>query len=164
RGCQDLPNFRRFRIIAQWILDPGDPLATSIGVTRTLFPGRVPLGSENIMLQMSEPDPVVSNQATHALATALYGTSSQHWPQNYQRSDFTRLPQATVGSGCHGFLLGPLCGQCLYDNICNTLSAQVQAAGFIRTGTIISRNTANTLVEQAIGPPVQCDDLTTPDM
>lgn len=163
-GCQDTPNFRRFRIVAQWVLDPGDPLATSIGVTRELSPMRTPLGANNVLLQMSMPDPVVSNDASHALATAYYGTSMADWGPNFQPYDFTVLPQATQGSGCHSFLLAPVCGQCLFDNICNTLGSQIQAAAFVRAGQVLERNTVNTLVETALGGTVQCDDLSTPNM
>lgn len=163
-GCQDTPGFRRFRIVAQWVLDPGDPLATSIGVTRTLAPNREPLGSENILLQMSMPDPVVSNNASRALATSYYGTEMSDWGPNFQTYDFENLPQATEGSGCHSFLLAPVCGQCLFDNICNTLGSQIQAAAFVRAGQVLERNTVNTLVETALGGTVQCDDLSTPNM
>jgi hypothetical protein len=129
-----------------------------------LAPGREPLGIDKILMQMSRPDPVVSNQATYALATSYFGVDQTQWPDNFQPYNFTNLPEARIGSGCHGFLLAPNCGQCLFDNICNTLGAQIQAAGFVRTGQIVSRQTANTLVEAALGGTVNCDDLSTPDM
>jgi hypothetical protein len=144
-GCLDTPGFRQFLIIGQWVLDPGDPLANSIGVKNDL-PGRMPLGSDRILFQMSKPDLVVSNQSTDALTRALYPmpNGSNGAGDNLQIYDFTKTTASTRGTGCHGFLLGPLCGQCdhpdlssnLFDALCHSLGAQQQAAKFVATGMI----------------------------
>jgi hypothetical protein len=142
QGCLDTPAFRQFLIIGQWILDPGDPLANTIGVKDDI-PGRMPITPDRVLIQMSKPDLVVANVSTEALARGLYG--SMPGPgDNLQIYDFTHTMASTRGTGCHGFLLGPLCGRCdhavatdgLVDNLCNSIGAQQQAANFIATGRI----------------------------
>lgn len=134
-GCKDTPAFRQFLLTAQWALDPGDPLATSIGVTAGI-------GSNQVMIQMVQPDPVVTNLSSVALAGA-YGylpAATSPLADHFQVYDMTALPQAASGSGCHGFLLTPIasngeaCGACLTEALCNSLGAQIQAAGFLEGG------------------------------
>ncbi|MCB9646361.1 MAG: hypothetical protein H6730_07145 [Deltaproteobacteria bacterium] len=133
-GCKDTPAFRQFLLTAQWALDPGDPLATSIGV-------HAGIGAQNVMIQMAQPDPVVSNLASIALAGSYgYLTPNSPLASHFEVFDMTALPQASVGSGCHGFLLSPLasngeaCGACLTEALCNSIGAQIQAAGFLEAG------------------------------
>ncbi|MCK6550539.1 hypothetical protein L6R52_32175 [Myxococcota bacterium] len=128
-GCKETPGFARFKIIAQWILDPGDPLGTSIGVTRELSDGRTPIGPDKVLIQMSLPDPVVPNDASYALGRS-YGFALDGSDDNFQIFDFSGVT-APTSSGCHSFLLAPICGECLVDTICNSFGAQQQAARFI---------------------------------
>lgn len=125
-GCKPTPAFNQFLLTAQWALDPGDPLATSVNVTKAGG-----YGVDNVLMQMSLPDPVVTNLATYALAYSGYGIPPGN--NRLQIYDFTTLPNATVQSGCHGFILAPTCGACLVDTLCNTLGAQEQAALFLET-------------------------------
>lgn len=150
-GCQDTPNFRRFRVVAQWILDPGDPLATSVGAVREIEMGRTPFGSENLHMQMSLPDPVVSNEASIDLARSLFASEGGEESDSFTTFDFSALPNATVGSGCHSFLLAPVCGRCLTDNICNSLGAQVEATSFVTFGRRLTTAERNAAVQQATG-------------
>ncbi len=157
-GCQPTQDFRQFLLIAQWVLDPGDPLGTSIGTLydRSLVtPGGTvtipPLGPENILMQMSRPDPVVPNSSSLLLGLAYdfdLDLTTDPFTSNdthFAIYDFTGLPQATMGSGCHGFLLAPTCGAFnedgtpnLPDILCNTAGAQIQAAGFLESsGTVV---------------------------
>jgi hypothetical protein len=153
-GCMPTAAFRQFVLIAQWVLDPGDPLGTSIGAIydRTVLtpagPVEIPaLGPENILMQMSRPDPVVTNSSSLLLGLAYgfdldptvepFASNDEH----FQIWDFTGLPQTMSGSGCHGFLLAPICGAIndngtpnLPDILCNTAGAQIQAAGFLESG------------------------------
>ncbi len=142
-GCQDTPAWRQFQLIAQWILDPGDPLGTSIGVVGERMANPAPLGRDKVLMQMSRPDPVVPN-ITSGLLGIAYGMDVSFIPTangisvdsndtNFAVYDFSMLPQATVGSGCHGFILAPTCGTDLIDTLCNTLGAQQQAAVFVDT-------------------------------
>ena len=128
-GCRNTPAFRQFILTAQWALDPGDPHATSVAVDGAL-------GLENVLIQMALPDPVVPNIATRIMAGAygLPATSPPPGAGRFQVYDFSALPQATQGSGCHGWLLAPTCGLCLQDNLCKTIGAQQQAATFLETG------------------------------
>lgn len=139
-GCEDTADFRQFLLIAQWVLDPGDPYGTSIGVVGQDGLG---LGAENVLIQMSRPDPVVSNQASLLLGIA-YGRDLDLTmvpfvsnDERFQIYDFSMLNRPE-GSGCHGWLLAPSCGQVdmngapnLPDILCNTIGAQQQAAGFL---------------------------------
>jgi pimeloyl-ACP methyl ester carboxylesterase len=148
-GCQDTPGFRRFRIVAQWILDPGDPLATSVGVTREIEAGRTPFGADKLLMQMSLPDPVVSNEASIDLARSYFEQGEESG--SFTTYDFSTLPNARVGSGCHSFLLAPVCGECLTDNICNSLGAQVEATAFVTTGTRLTEAQRQGAVGAATG-------------
>lgn len=142
-GCKDTAAFRQFLLIAQWVLDPGDPYGTSIGVVGQDRPG-LDLGPDKVLIQMSRPDLVVNNQATLLLGLS-YGRdldlTMMPFASNddrFQIYDFSELGEATMGSGCHGWLLAPTCGRVdmngapdLPDVLCNTIGAQQQAAGFI---------------------------------
>lgn len=132
KGCKDTAAYRRFVTIAEWVLDPGDPLANSIGVRYALMGRPPPLTKEKILIQMSKPDPVVANVSTYALAQA-YGIKTDGSDNHFQPYDFTGLPAATQGSGCHAWLLAPRCGRCLIDVLCQTLGAQIQAAQFVNS-------------------------------
>jgi hypothetical protein len=133
-GCKPTPAFNQFVVTAQWALDPGDPLAVSVAVGDGL-------GTDKILMQMSQPDPVVPNVATQLLASG-YGFLGANGPtdhfQIYDFSDRASYPQAFAGSGCHGFLLAPTCGRigatALQDAFCNTVGAQTQAAAFLESG------------------------------
>lgn len=136
-GCQDTPAFRQFLLTAQWALDPGDPLASSVNV-----PGN--FGPDNILMQMVIPDPVVTNMSSVFLAGAYGFLPPENNPRadHFQTYDLSALPQASTGGGCHGFLFTPIassggtdvCGECLIDALCNTLGAQEQAATFLESG------------------------------
>jgi hypothetical protein len=146
-GCRPTPAFRQFLVLAQTALDPGDPLATSIGVLRA-HNGAQPIGANKVLLQMAIPDPVVPNGTTRALANAYgFSLTDNSDTSRFQTYDFGT---ATPGS-CHGFILAPLerCGGqdlppgigSVTAAICTTLGAQQQAVRFIGTGgtTIGSR-------------------------
>ena len=124
-GCQDTPAFRQFVISAQWALDPGDPLANAPQVGSGL-------GVDRVLMQMSRPDPVITNVAARFLADA-YGLDVNDPAGPYQLYDFSALPQSQVGSGCHSFLLAPICGECVAEALCETIGAQTQAAVFLET-------------------------------
>ena len=134
-GCKDTPAFRQFLLTAQWALDPGDPLATSVGVTAGV-------GSKQVMMQMVLPDPVVTNLSSFALAGAYGFLPAETSPlaDHFEIFDMSALPQASDGSGCHGFLFTPIasngeaCGACLTEALCNSLGAQIQAASFLESG------------------------------
>lgn len=143
-GCEDTAGFRQFTTIAQWALDPGDPLANSIGVINAR--GMVPaLGADKVLIQMVVPDLVVPNSTTIALGES-YGfdpnnnTGTSHF-QTYDYSDMNSLPNPSpAGSGCHAFLLQPTAGcqddvaDGLFGTLCATFGAQQQVARFIATG------------------------------
>lgn len=130
-GCQDTPAYNEFLATARWILEPADPLPLAQAVPEAL-------GLENILIQMSVPDPVVNNAATGLLA-ASYGLATLDLQtgtatptsDRFQIFDFSALPQAAQGSGCHGFILAPTCGVDLVDSICNSIGAQAQAGAFL---------------------------------
>jgi hypothetical protein len=141
QGCKGTAAFKQFLIIGEWILDPGDPLANSIGVKDDL-PARMPLTPAKILMQMSLPDPVVPNVSAFALAAA-YGFKIDGSDPHFQIYDFRMHPQSMQGTGCHPFLLAPVCGHCaptanvgaaIQDNLCQSLGAQHQAADFIASG------------------------------
>lgn len=156
-GCQDDDAFRQFLQIAQWVVDPGDPLANSLAVkaAHNMIP---PLTTNKILIQMAIPDPVVSNQSTLALA-ASYGfdTMNTGMTSHFQVYDFSTAP---APSGCHGFTLAPSCpfanGQLdVVQAICATYGAQQQAAAYIASGgTMITKRGADlTLAGQMIPCP-----------
>lgn len=133
-GCKPTPAFNQFTLVAQWVLDPGDPYAASIGVVHELAAGRTPLGANKVLIQMSMPDPVVSNDASYALARGYGFTPGVS--DNFQTYDFTSITRPE-GSGCHSFLLAPICGACLNDLLCTTFGAQIQASTFVASGGAI---------------------------
>jgi hypothetical protein len=152
KGCVDSAGYRQFKVLAQWVLDPGDPLANTIGVKDDL-PGRMPIGVAKVLMQMSKPDPVVPNVSAYALATG-YGFKIDGTDPHFEIYDFTNAPAAHVGSGCHAFLLAPICGQCLFDNLCQSLGAQLQAAEFIDTEGATIGPEVRTI--PALGAAVDC--------
>src|SRR5262249_9790175 len=91
-------------------------------------------------MQISFPDPVVSNQSSFALA-AGYGFKTDGTDPHFQIYDFRMAPASSAGGrGCHAVILPPLCGDCppggdagaaIQDNLCQSLGAQHQAADFI---------------------------------
>lgn len=151
QGCKDTPAFRQFQIIGQWVLDPGDPLANAVGASTQLPMRPQPFGAGKVLLQVAQPDPVFSNASSRALASA-FGFRTDGTDDHYQIYDFATLPSATQGSGCHPFLLAPVCGRCLIDTICQTVGAQTQAAGFIDSGA----TTIESKVSNAFG--FNCDN------
>ena len=130
-GCQITPDFLAFLALTDWNLQASDPIQTaSAAVSR--------FGVDNILMQVSVPDPVVPNASSEALA-ARYGFSTSDPDGNYQAYDFTSVPASMVGGGCHGFILSPTCGECLTESLCNTAGGQLQAVTFIATnGGIIT--------------------------
>ncbi|MBK8013626.1 MAG: hypothetical protein IPK13_20020 [Deltaproteobacteria bacterium] len=137
-GCEDTPDFRRFKQIATWVMEPGDPLANAIGVVGEAYPGRPAVGLRGgeiadpfpILMQVAWPDLVISSTTGVALATG-YGIENT---ANLDVYDFTYLGEtATTGEGCHGWFLAPICGACVADAMCKTFSAQIQAAQFMAT-------------------------------
>ncbi len=133
-GCQDTPGFRQFMLSAQWVLDPGDPLANSVAV---LDRGANPaLGADKVLVQMTKPDGVVANFTTLALGRAYgFDPTDNSRTSHFQTYDFT----GTTATDCHGFLLDPSCGGSLLDlefGLCHSLGAQEQAADFLVDGSI----------------------------
>ena len=148
-GCRDTPLFRTFLLVAQWVQEPADPLATSVGVARQL-PMRPPnLGSDNVLLQISRPDPVVPNFTSEQLGAA-YGFDVAGEDERYQVYDFS----AFEGDNCHGFLLAPACGACFEEQLCRTFGAQVQAATFLGTGGAM----AGPQVPDSLAGVIDCND------
>lgn len=152
-GCQDTPGFRQFLLTAQWALDPGDPLAASVNVHGNY-------GSENILMQMVSPDPVVTNISSFFLAGAygfLPAGDTNPLSNNFNVYDMSNIPAAQSGSGCHGFIFAPIggagaCGECVNDALCNTIGAQLQALSFLESAgqTIASPKPS------ALNPIIQC--------
>jgi hypothetical protein len=134
KGCKDTADYRLFQLFLQWVGDPGDPVANSIGVSSELFPGRTPLGTDRLLIQMAVPDLVVSNRSSEILGSA-YGFATDGSDAQFQRYDFSGVPNIPAGSGCHGFLLYPVCGACTCDALCATFGSQLQAAGFLASGS-----------------------------
>ncbi len=144
-GCQNTAGFRQFTTIAQWALDPGDPLANSIGVINArpappAHPQAMPvppvnaLGTDKVLVQMTIPDLVVPNGPTRDLGRA-YGFDPT---DNSATSHFQTYDFSASGTNCHAFLLLPAPG-CQTDAgaqgaVCATFGAQQQAARFIATG------------------------------
>lgn len=137
-GCQPTPTYQEFLSTLRWVLEPADPAALSQAVPTGV-------GNANILMQMSLPDPVVPNAATGILA-ATYGFADLNrmtgmitpTDEQFQIYDFSALPQATIGSGCHGWILQPTCGRLdmdgdldVADALCNSIGAQEQAGSFL---------------------------------
>lgn len=141
-GCRDTPLWRTFQLVAQWVLEPGDPRANATAVLASL-PMRGPsYGADRILMQISQPDPVLTNTASQQLAAAL-GFDLVGGDDRYQVYDFSNLPASSETFGCHGFLVDPRCGECFEAALCNTFGAQSQAATFIATrGATIQGQTA----------------------
>ena len=125
---------------AQTILDPGDALAVSAA----------PPTTENLMMQIGTPDPVVPTDTQFRLATALDlvdPTASPPTPMTdrLQVFDFAGTDGAAEANlgGCHAFVARfvppagaptALCGDDIVDAVCTTYGAQRQLAGFIASG------------------------------
>lgn len=129
-GCQDTALYRLFLLLYQWVVEPSDPLALSAGVIQQLPSRPAPLTADRILMQVSQPDPVVFNTASAQLGAA-YGFDLVNGDPRYQVYDFSMFPNATMGGGCHGFILSPSCGQCVNDTLCYTFGAQQQAAAYL---------------------------------
>jgi pimeloyl-ACP methyl ester carboxylesterase len=154
-GCEDTEAYRTFAGIARWVLDAGDPFATSIGVDAP-HGGIAPLGSDKILIQMATPDRVVANFTTQLLGAA-YGLNPA---DNSTNSRFQTWDFGTAPADCHGFLLAPVaCGNDAVPAlpglgaICATYAAQAQAATWVSSG-------ATTIAPRTIalppGLPAQC--------
>ncbi len=125
-GCQLTPEFADVLTLADWALQAADPIQTGrFAVDR--------LGTDGIMMQVAIPDLVVPNVMSESLA-GVYGFSTSGPVGPYQAYDFSRLPEATSGLGCHDFLLEPSCGVCFEEALCATFGAQEQSATFIASG------------------------------
>jgi pimeloyl-ACP methyl ester carboxylesterase len=159
-GCRPTPAFRQFLVLAQTALDPGDPLATSIGVLRP-HNGAQPIGADKMLIQMAIPDPVVPNGTSRALANAYgFSLTDNSATSRFQTYDFGT---ATPGN-CHGFILAPLerCGGQdqapgigrVTAAICTTLGAQQQAVRFIGSGGSMIGSRIGTLPP---GLPLSCN-------
>lgn len=148
-GCESTPLFNAFLNLSRWVLEPGDPRTNALGVNQALF-GRTdePMGSENVLIQVANPDLVVPNSSSESLAQTLQ-FDTEDPDGNYQVYDFSETDQ----DDCHAFLLAPLCGQCAASAICETLGAQQQSAIFIADGEI-SEQVPEVLFE---GTPLEID-------
>src|SRR6185295_4917269 len=127
--------------------------------------GRMHITADKLMIQMAMPDRVVSNVASRALGNAYYerdnpeSLTSMPMDDNFRVYDFTQATFRNRGSGCHPFLLAPLCGQCnipnpiaqATGNICNTEAAQIQALTFISTGNVITEMAAQAIFQAGSG-------------
>ncbi len=144
RGCQPTAAYLQFLSVVGWVVEPGDPLTTSIGVRDSRPVLGMPsmsipaFGNDRILMQMAIPDGVVPNATTKAMG-GVYGFDFR---DNSATSHFQTYNVG--GTDCHGFLLLPnpaVCGvagpgtQSAFNNsLCATLGAQRQAAGFIASG------------------------------
>lgn len=133
-GCRNTPGFRQFTTIAQWVLDPGDPLANSIGV---LAPhnGIEAFGAEDVLVQMAVPDLVIPNSTTLDLGMA-YGFNPDDNSETSHFQTFEFMP-IQGPQNCHGFLLditGAGCQANPIGAICTALGSQAQAARFLASG------------------------------
>lgn len=145
-GCQITEDFLAFLALADWTLQAGDPLQLADAATSRF-------GVDNILMQVSMPDPVIPNVASEALGAA-YGFATDNTSGGYQVYDFSMLPQATMGFGCHGFLLAPVCGACFLDTLCMTFGAQQQAATFIATeGEIVGNRVPDSIAGMSCANP-----------
>lgn len=142
-GCEDTALFRLFLLLSQTAVDPGDPLAASIGVPSGL-------GNPNLMLQMIAPDGVINNQTTFALANGLGFVDLMTGMPNTDRFQIIPLPYREADPNrCHGSMAnftnldGPnpntdLCGEDAADAVCNTYEIQQQAMSWVATGTVVT--------------------------
>lgn len=125
KGCKQTPAFGRFLQMAQWALDPVDPLNSTMVSS---YP------QTKQLMQMAKPDPVIPNAATQALwgvSSLKRGGAADPALQTWEGS-----PLAGNNS-CHSFLLSPVCApkdatpSCLNAAVCQTIGAQQQAIGFL---------------------------------
>jgi hypothetical protein len=130
-GCKESKAYRQFRIVGQTAIDPGDPLATSIGVIRA-HNGIPPIGADNVLMQMAQPDRVVRNFTSVRLGEA-YGLDPS---DNGSMSHFQTFA-FPAGQDCHAFLIdisGAGCTASPIEAVCSALGAQAQAARFLASG------------------------------
>ncbi|MBI2374468.1 MAG: Ig-like domain-containing protein [Deltaproteobacteria bacterium] len=157
-GCVDNPAFRQFMVSAQWVLDPGDPLANTIAITDS-HNGIPALGADKVLIQMVKPDGVVANFTTLALGRALgFDPDDNSATSHFQTYDFT----STGAVDCHGFLLDPSCTlPDLETGLCYSLGAQEQAARFIDNGSIGGRVKTDLFIPNPAGgaPIIDCGSL-----
>ncbi|MFO0724917.1 MAG: Ig-like domain-containing protein [Myxococcota bacterium] len=131
KGCKPTPAFAQFLVTAQWALDPGDPLANSIGV-HAMHNGTPPITPAKILIQMAVPDRVVPNSTTRALGRAYgFDPADNSQTSHFRTYDFGS--SANAAANCHAFILSPDamgCGASLTEMICSTFGAQQAAARF----------------------------------
>ena len=125
-GCMLTEAYLGLLALADWAIQAGDPAHTASAAASRF-------GASNILMQVSVPDPVVPNVTSESLRDRLGLTGTDA----YQVYDFSALPNANVGGGCHGFILAAVCGECLQDALCTTAGAQAQAVTFIGSGAQI---------------------------
>lgn len=158
-GCQSTPEFNQFILLAQTALEPGDPLATSVGVEVGLLGDRPALGTDRVLQQVALPDPVITNTSSFLLGGSfgIFDLVEQMptSPQ-FQIFDLTDAPRDPVGGGCHGFLLqfgdpiGGFCGSDINDALCTTFGAQAQAAEFLDSAgmTVSSQQPTELVIDE----------------
>lgn len=145
-GCLPTPAYLQFLSVVGWVVEPGDPITTSIGVrdARPILgmPSmNIPaFGNQRILMQMAIPDGVIPNPTSRALG-GVYGFNPA---DNSATSHFQTYNIG--GTDCHGFVLLPnpaVCGapgpegQDAFENaLCATLGAQRQIAGFLASGGV----------------------------
>ncbi len=137
-GCEDTTTFRQFTILAQTVVDSGDPLPHAAVIDDGV-------GVDGLLMQIVEPDPVFYNPASERLGIA-YGFDLMDAAGPYQTFDYSTTAGGTIGSGCHGALLdfrnplappnGALCGSDIDDAVCATFGMQAQAAAYLEDQTI----------------------------
>lgn len=144
-GCQLTPEYLQFLSVVGWVVEPGDPITTSVGVRDSRPVLGMPsmtipaFGNERILVQMAVPDQVIPNATTRALG-GVYGFNPA---DNSASSHFQTYNVG--GTDCHGFLLLPNPASCgvpgpnndptaFENSLCATLGSQRQIAGFIASG------------------------------
>lgn len=137
KGCQMTTGFARFLQMAQWALDPVDPLNTTRATSYT---------QANQLMQMAVPDATIPNETTVALSKVSVAIgSSVPALQSWESSPINGT------ESCHSFLLAPICSAsadaiCLNAAICRTISAQDQAVSFLG-GTLDETQAAPTGID-----------------
>lgn len=153
KGCKPTAAFQQFLLTAQWALDPGDPLATSIGV-HAAHNGTPALTSAKILMQMAIPDRVVPNSTTLALGRAYGFNPADNGPTSHFRTyDF--MTSADPTKNCHGFILSPDtagCGASANEMLCSTFGAQQAAARFIASGGTVIGDRKASGIPPPLGP------------
>ena len=142
-GCQLTPDYLSFLSLADWAFQPADPVMTaSAAVSR--------FGADNILMQVSVPDPVVTSSSSEALGRS-YGFSVSGDDPQYQTYDCSASPPP---GGGHGFLLIPVCGACPLEALCNTVGVQTQSVTYIASdGQVITPQTPADVAGQSCVNP-----------